>query len=300
MGNCLGRRFLLLPLRYKADRTPKTEGRKQSFLMQNLTDLPRILPIHGQRNKIPHAWAARVSYRRAARARRMTQHTSPAISPPSEDVGAETGYRFGYQDSWAATLACSLIEESAEFTELYCEHHEDVLLKMVDGRFQGIQVKTRQLDGAHWKTDDEAVLGSLCRFSKLDAQFPNQFVRFVFATNHFFYQAGKTGKNLPHVLAEAAQATGAATAPTIVKRIVKQIATQTDRSSSDVLATLKKTICSDDLPKLNDSRKVLRESIIRSYAPAQDSIPSVIEKAAAKLSADKKNEAKGSCFLHRC
>lgn len=213
----------------------------------------------------------------------MTEKPTPANSAPSEDVGAETGYRFGYQDAWAATLACALIDEPAEFTELFCEHHEDILLKQPDGKFQGIQVKTRQLAGAPWKADDEEVFKSLCRFVLLDAQFPNQFSKFVFATNHFFFETSASGKNLPHVLAEAVKATDLASAPTIVKRLAKKLMERTKRCAEEVLSTLRKTNCTADLPKLNDSRKVLRESIIRAYPPAQDAVFHVLTKAANQL-----------------
>ncbi len=213
----------------------------------------------------------------------MTREPTPANSLPSEDVGAETGYRFGYQDAWAATLACALIDEPAEFTELFCEHHEDILLKQVDGKFQGIQVKTRQLTGAPWKADDDGVFKSLCRFVLLDAQFPNQFAKFVFATNHFFFETSASGNNLPHVLAEAVKAVDLASAPTIVKRLADNLAKTTKRGTEEVLSTLKKTNCTADLPKLNDSRKVLRESIIRAYPPAQDAVFHVLTKAANQL-----------------
>ena len=213
----------------------------------------------------------------------MTQQPTPANSAPREDIGAETGYRFGYQDAWAATLSCALIDEPAEFTELFCEHHEDILLKQADGKFQGIQVKTRQLAGAPWKANDEEVFKSLCRFVLLDAQFPNQFAKFVFATNHFFFETSPSGKNLPYVLAEAVNASDLASAPTIIKQLATKLAKKTIRNMEEVLGTLKKTACTAALPKLDDSRKVLRESIIRAYSPAQDAVPSAIENAASQL-----------------
>lgn len=213
----------------------------------------------------------------------MTQQLTPANTVPSEDIGAETGYRFGYQNAWAATLACALIDEPVEFTELFCEHHEDILLKQANGKFQGIQVKTRQLAGAPWKADDEGVFKSLCRFVLLDAQFPNQFAKFVFVTNHFFFETSPSGKNLPHVLAEAVKVPSVASAPTIVIRLANKLAKKMKRSTEEVLSTLKKTNCTADLPKLNDSRKVLRESIIRAYPPAQDAVFSVLEKVASQL-----------------
>ena len=209
--------------------------------------------------------------------------TSPANAVPHEDAGAETGYRFGYQDAWAATLACALLEEAAAFTELFCEHHEDILLKQVDGQYQGIQVKTRQLAGAAWKTEDEEVIKSLGRFVLLDAQFPKQFAKFVFATNHFFFETSKSGKNLPHVLAESRKAGGLASAPPFLRQLAEDLARQTNRRAEEVLGTLKKTESTAGLPKLDDSRKTLRESIVRVYRPAQKAIPRAIEKAASQL-----------------
>ncbi|MCX6916318.1 MAG: dsDNA nuclease domain-containing protein, partial [Verrucomicrobia bacterium] len=195
---------------------------------------------------------------------------TPANAAPREDTGAETGYRFGYQDAWAATLACALMDEPAEFTELFCEHHEDILLKQKNGLYQGIQIKTRQLAGDPWRTGDEDVIKSLAR-------------KFVFATNHFFFETSKTANNLPYVLAESRKATEWASIPPFLQRLAEQLAQRTDRGPEEVLDTLKKTECTAALPKLDDSRKTLRETIVRVYPPARDAVHAAIEAAAGHL-----------------
>ena len=213
----------------------------------------------------------------------MSPENTPDSSAPLEDIGAETSFRFAYQAAWAATLACSLIDEVPEFIELYCEHHEDILLKCIDGSFNAIQVKTRTLSGAAWKADDEEVLKSLNRFIILDATFPNKFIKFIFATNHFFFQVHKNGKNICHLLSEAAKAADLASAPILVKRFVTKIKRTSAYSEEQIFSTLKKSSCTADLPKLKDSKRVLRETISSAYRLAQDAIPSVIDKAANQL-----------------
>jgi hypothetical protein len=207
----------------------------------------------------------------------------PSTSEPSEDVGAETGYRFTYQDSWAATLACSLLESVAEFVEIYCEHHEDVLLKRSDGKYVGVQIKTRQLSGDPWKCKDEEVLSAIGRFVTLDTNFPNHFHKFIFATNHFFYQAKKNGNNLRHVLQ---QCLPSSEIPRCAKSLLSTLASRTGRTKPAIYSTLRKTECDDSLPKLKDCRKVLRESITRVYQPAQEAVAATIERAAEHLIAN--------------
>lgn len=205
---------------------------------------------------------------------------TPSTTTPREDVGAETGYRFTYQDAWAATLACSLLEEVTEFVEMFCEHHEDVLLKRVDGKYVGIQIKTRQLSGSPWKCLDDEVVSALGRFVVLDGTFPTQFLKFIFATNHFFYQAEKNGNNLRHVLNTTAPA---AQIPPCAKRLVNAVAKNTGRAKAEVFATLRKTECDDSLPKLKDCRKVLREAITRVHGRAQEAVAAAVERAAEHL-----------------
>lgn len=68
---------------------------------------------------------------------------SPEWVVDQDDPGDETARRFSYQWAYTAILACGLLDTDGQVLELYCEHHEDVLVKRRDGQFHAIQVKTR-------------------------------------------------------------------------------------------------------------------------------------------------------------
>ncbi len=226
----------------------------------------------------------------------MSEQPTPANSAPAEDFGAETSHRFGYQDAWSSILACSLLEESAEFTELYCEHHEDILLRLTNGKFKGVQVKTRNLSADPWKTNDDEIIKTISRFALLDSQFPDLFEEFILATNHFFYEALQNGQNLPHVLSTAKETINDTKIPASIKRLISRLSKTTKLSDTEILGTLKKTSCTATLPKMDDIKKVLRETIIRTYLPARDAVFSVLGQS-AKLLVSEIREA--SSLKHR-
>jgi hypothetical protein len=60
-----------------------------------------------------------------------------------------------------------------------------------NGRFTGIQVKTRELDQPPFRMSDSSVSGALKRFCVRDARYPGQFESFVLATN-FVFNEGAT------------------------------------------------------------------------------------------------------------
>ena len=208
---------------------------------------------------------------------------SVATATPTEDIGSETGYRYAYQDGWAAILACALLEDNAEFRELYCEHHEDILVRLSGGKFKGIQIKTRSLSSAPWKTNDDEVFKSLCRFLALDSSFSGQFSTFEFATNHFFYESAKNGQNLCHILNCSKEAVSLEKADMCVRTLVKKMAKNTSEREEDAFEALRKTSCSADLPKLGDARKALRETIARNFTPAREAVFSALEAACGAL-----------------
>jgi transcriptional antiterminator Rof (Rho-off) len=43
-------------------------------------------------------------------------------------------------------MCCALLDSTEDVIEVFCEHHEDVVLKRRDGTFSGLQIKTRQTD----------------------------------------------------------------------------------------------------------------------------------------------------------
>lgn len=68
---------------------------------------------------------------------------SDATSPSPEDViarddpGDATADRFRFQYTWTTVVCCMLLDDTEDVEEVFCEHHEDVLLKHTDGCFTG-------------------------------------------------------------------------------------------------------------------------------------------------------------------
>src|SRR5687768_10561713 len=107
---------------------------------------------------------------------------SPENTVAAGDPGDETAKRYRFQWTWAAVVCCMLLDDTEDVQEVFCEHHEDVLLKHRDGSFTGHQVKTRGDDQPPWKAKDEAVLAACVRFAKLESEYPGRFRRFYFLT----------------------------------------------------------------------------------------------------------------------
>ncbi len=117
----------------------------------------------------------------------------------SNDPGDETQKRFRYQAAYAAIQSLSLLEDS-EICLIYCEHHEDILIKRQDKTFVGIQVKTRGNGREPFKCNDEEVEKSIKRFYEHDCMFGNYFSRYILAANCGFWHEVKNGSNLEHIL----------------------------------------------------------------------------------------------------
>jgi hypothetical protein len=103
-----------------------------------------------------------------------------AVGDPGDDIAR----RYQYQWAYAAILSCTLLDDTEDVAELFCEHHEDILLKHTDGTFTGLQLKTRNSDQRIWSTTDEDLWKSFAKFAGLEAAYPGQFRRFCFLTNH--------------------------------------------------------------------------------------------------------------------
>ncbi|MGC3976788.1 MAG: dsDNA nuclease domain-containing protein [Paludibacteraceae bacterium] len=100
-----------------------------------------------------------------------------------KDKGDDIQNRFRYQNACACFISLNLLSDERQFCELYCEHHEDILLKLNNGKFAGVQIKTKNLDLGPFDLNDEAVYKSYKRFVEHDIKFKNQFDYYVFATN---------------------------------------------------------------------------------------------------------------------
>jgi hypothetical protein len=136
-----------------------------------------------------------------------TQDSTPANTLATNDPGDEVQRRFRYQAAYAAIIALGLLDVNSEFEEIFCEHHEDTLIKKKDGTFIGVQVKTREPGKNPFKSDDEQIRHALKRFVEQDLDYPNYYSRFVLATNYAFWTEEKdNSKNLLYLLQLAKEA----------------------------------------------------------------------------------------------
>ena len=110
------------------------------------------------------------------------------------DPGADVQGRFSYQHCYAAIQCLRLIDGDRE--AVFCENHEDILLRKRGGQYEALQIKTRRFDLEPFAADDDEVLKSVGRFSKLEKVYPGRFDAFHFVTNHGFRNDKESGKNL--------------------------------------------------------------------------------------------------------
>ena len=207
---------------------------------------------------------------------------SPENTVASGDPGDETANRYRFQWTWAAVVCCMLLDDTEDVQEVFCEHHEDVLLKHRDRSFTGHQVKTRNDDQPPWKAKDEAVLAACARFAKLESEYPGRFRRFCFLTNHPFHSAGN-GQDFPYALQSINDAASVADLPSTVSSWVARVARDADVTEVAAFAALSKTVAKADLPKLNDAVMRLIDAIAQCWAPAADCSHDAVRRAAQGL-----------------
>lgn len=207
---------------------------------------------------------------------------SPENVIDQHDPGDETANRYRFQWTWAAVVCCMLLDETEDVVEVFCEHHEDVLLKHNDGSFSGHQVKTRADDQPLWKAKDEAVVTSCVRFAKLESEYPGRFRRFCFLTNHPLHSAGN-GQDLLHVLKLIKDATSVTGLPPAIANWLRLVARDARVSEEIAFTALSKTEASASLPKLRDAVVRLIDTIVHAWLPASDCSHDAIRRAANAL-----------------
>jgi hypothetical protein len=162
------------------------------------------------------------------------------------DPGDEVQRRFRYQINYAALKALQLVSSDPTCKAVYCEHLEDVLIEDLDGFFTGIQIKTREVNQAPFRSNDAQIVGALKRFCVRDARFPGRFVRFVLATNFVFFE-GHGAEDVRNILRCAREN------PTLqgikprdkIKKYVEEIADNVGVDVQGVVLTLAKVTIED-------------------------------------------------------
>lgn len=177
---------------------------------------------------------------------------TPDIVVAVGDPGDETASRYRFQWTYAAIVCCMLLDETENVAEVFCEHHEDVLIKFADNTYAGLQIKTRGLDQDVWKATDGAIVSTCVRFAKIEAEFPRQFRVFRFLTNHPIY-AARNGKDFRFILESIRSANSIAQLSGPVSKFLASVARQANVSLEVGFTALSKTHADDSLPKLQDA-----------------------------------------------
>jgi hypothetical protein len=147
-------------------------------------------------------------------------------------------------------LCLALLEED-ELVELWCEHHEDFLLKRKSSGYAGVQVKTRDPQLGPFVSNDEPVVKALARFVQLELDFPNQFERFVIVANCDFLASRNNEKSLPDVVRRVTQTPKTRFSGTM-KSVIAQVSQQCKCKRDLVIDVLKKTHLDGNVPKFED------------------------------------------------
>ena len=198
------------------------------------------------------------------------------------DGGAATAQRYRFQHTWAAIVCCALFDKTQDVEEVYCEHHEDVLVKHTDGTFSGHQVKSRDTDQPIWKANDTQIQVALGRFVNLEDKYPQQFRSFHFLTNHSLHVA-KTAASISYILNQVNDATTVEDLPNPVKKWLRRLAATSHTSDIVAFGALKKTTASSELPKLSDAMTRLIRTLADSWIHASECSVEVLSRAAQRL-----------------
>ncbi|TNC98641.1 MAG: hypothetical protein FD119_112 [Stygiobacter sp.] len=177
------------------------------------------------------------------------------------DPGADVQGRFSYQHCYAAIQCLRLID--GELDAVFCENHEDILLRKCGGQYEALQIKTRRFDLEPFAADDDEVLKSIGRFAKLERTYPDRFDAFHFVTNHGFRNDKASGKNIQYVRDEivALGTVDGLTKANKLRKFVIAASAVSGCSESDVVAALKKLVLSGHQTDLERPFKDLREVV---------------------------------------
>lgn len=212
-----------------------------------------------------------------------------------DDPGDETARRYRFQYAWSAIICCALLDDTQDVVEVFCEHHEDVLIKHGDGTFTGQQVKTRESDQSPWKAGEETVRNAFVRFVRLDGAHPEHFRAFRFATNHPLHSA-KNSQCIAFVLAEVGKAPTISDLPSSVSKWLARIAKEAKVSEAVTFQALKKCSATDSLPKLQDVTVRLMDALVGCWTEAADCSHASVRSAALVLV---DNCSRAACLDHQ-
>ena len=158
----------------------------------------------------------------------MSQHDPSGAPVLHYDQAPRTRRGFSYQDYAAFSLALRSLRDGG-YTELWQEHHEDVLAVRCDGLYDLYQVKTRDQADSPWRLSDEEIRKCLRRFCALEARDGAKIKRYVVYSNVKSYlpapSAGAVARaQSPAVIKHELMNAASAALPTESRAVVDDLA----------------------------------------------------------------------------
>lgn len=200
----------------------------------------------------------------------------------SPDPGDDTASRFRYQWCYAAILCCGLLDTTLRVSEIFCEHHEDILVKRTDDNYIGIQVKTKRDDQESWAATDQTLVSAFTKFVILDNSYQNMFVEFIFSTNHTLVN-NNTGRDIQFILQAIKLAEDKSELTNVQTKWMNTIADSANVTLDEAFLSLKKSRVDNTLPKLSDILIRLIHTLNQSWSPAKDCSIALINKISNSL-----------------
>lgn len=200
-----------------------------------------------------------------------TGSPDPGAVLDKTDPGADTQARFSYQHCFAALQCLRLL--SGQLEAVYCENHEDILLRKPGGTYDALQVKTRRFDLEPFKATDDAVKNSIGRFAKLEKAYPARFDNFHFITNHGFWCEKENGNNLAYIRAQISERGNldGLTRAHLLKKFVSGLCCAHGCDEAHVIVAMVKLLLLGQQTDLERPYKDLRENVgtVRNYRRTQ-------------------------------
>ena len=207
-----------------------------------------------------------------------------SVQPPSpddelslNDPGDDVASRYRFQWTWAAIVSCMLLDDTQDVIQIFCEHHEDVLLAS-RRTVHWSSMKTRKSDQPVWRADAPQFQNAFVKFVQLDSMYPGYFRAFRFLTCHPLHVAN-TSSRCRLYLRKSPMCRRLRIS---IKRssLVTSIAKEADVADVAAFQTLKKSTATDGLPKLQDSFHRLVNTLTGCWSGAADCSYESVRRAA--------------------
>ena len=214
----------------------------------------------------------------------MTSDDEPAptqVTNPS-DPGDETLARYRYQCTYAAIMCCALLSDFEDVCQVYCEQFEDILLQHDDGRFTGVQIKTRASTQNVWKANDSDLRQAFANFVKHDSRFSRYFRAYRFLTNHPLHSASN-GQDVNYVLDDIRDAASLDALRPATSRFLHAVAALADESAETTLLALKKSSVDDRLPRTEDIMPRLTAELAQHWSRGNECSHDILYRSAEAL-----------------